>query len=107
MENISIKSLIDENESLKNRVHNLTLYLDAALEKCEKRWGISEADGEPIDACKACEKYDGRVEWCRVRGLEFDAVNENLPEMTEMYGNDSRKIGSDLYIDDKAENVRA
>lgn len=57
--------------------------------------------------CREGESLAEAVEWCRARGLEFDAVNENLPEMTEMYGNDSRKIGSDLYIDDKAENVRA
>jgi len=37
--------------------------------------------------------------------LEFDAVNANLPEMNALYGNDSRKIGADFYIDDKA--VRA
>lgn len=44
---------------------------------------------------------------CRIDVGSRFYVNENLPEMTEMYGNDSRKIGSDLYIDDKAENVRA
>lgn len=44
------------------------------------------------------------VEWCRQYGLEFDAVNENLPEMIKRYGNDSRKIHADVYIDDKAVN---
>lgn len=37
-------------------------------------------------------------------GLEFDAINENLPEMIEAYGSDSRKISADLYIDDRAIN---
>ena len=37
-------------------------------------------------------------------GLEFDAVNENLPEMIEWYGNDCRKVFADVYIDDKAAN---
>lgn len=47
------------------------------------------------------------VEWCRGRGLEFDAVNENLPEIIERYGTDSRKITADVYLDDKALAVGA
>lgn len=42
------------------------------------------------------------VEWCRKYHLEFDAVNENLPEVLERYGGDSRKIFADIYIDDKS-----
>lgn len=42
------------------------------------------------------------VEFCRERGLEFDAINCNLPE-SGLY-TDSRKIYADLYIDDKAIN---
>lgn len=44
------------------------------------------------------------VAWCKERGIEFDAVNENLPELIELYGNDCRKINADIYIDDKAVN---
>ena len=40
--------------------------------------------------------------WCRRNGLEFDAVNDNLPEVVEIYGTNSRKISCDYYIDDKA-----
>lgn len=46
----------------------------------------------------------GAVEFCRHRGLVFDAVNENLPDLIELYGNDSRKVSADVYIDDKAIN---
>ena len=42
------------------------------------------------------------VDFCSSNGLEFDAVNDNLPEITEKYGNNSRKISCDLYIDDRA-----
>ena len=42
------------------------------------------------------------VSWCREHQLEFDAINDNLPEVVEMYGNNSRKITCDYYIDDKA-----
>ena len=48
------------------------------------------------------EVLDEAVEWCRGHGLEFDAVNDNLPEVSELFGNNSRKIGADLFIDDKA-----
>ena len=40
------------------------------------------------------------VEWCMEYGLEFDAVNDNLPEQQEVYGNNPRKIYADVYIDD-------
>lgn len=52
--------------------------------------------------CREGEKLDKAVEWCKQFGLEFDAVNENLQEQNELYGNDSRKIGADEYWDDKA-----
>jgi len=52
--------------------------------------------------CREGDKLREAVEWCKAQGLEFDAVNANLPEMTAHYGNDSRKIGADIYIDDKA-----
>ena len=41
------------------------------------------------------------MEWCRKWELEFDAVNENLPEIIERYGSDGRKIYADVYIDDQ------
>lgn len=41
------------------------------------------------------------VEWCKAQGLTFDAVNENLPEIIEAFGGDSRKIFANEYIDDR------
>lgn len=54
--------------------------------------------------CREGERLQEAVEWCRRYGLEFDAVNSNIPEMIEWYGNDTRKIGYDVLIDDKAVN---
>lgn len=54
--------------------------------------------------CRYGERLQEAVEWCRQFGLEFDAVNENLPEMIEWLGNDTRKVCADVYIDDKAIN---
>ena len=52
--------------------------------------------------CRAGEALEKAVSWCRDHDLTFDAVNDNLPEIIEMYGNNSRKITCDYYIDDKA-----
>lgn len=56
--------------------------------------------------CRVDEMLTAAVEWCRAFGLEFDAVNENLPETIEYFGNDSRKIYADEYIDDKSPTVK-
>lgn len=42
------------------------------------------------------------VEACKSVGIEFDAINENLQWRIDLYGNDCRKIGADIYFDDKA-----
>lgn len=44
------------------------------------------------------------VEFCRGYGLTFDAVNDNLPEAVEYFGNNTRKVHADVYLDDKALN---
>ncbi len=52
--------------------------------------------------CRAGDALDNAVLWCREQELEFDAINDNLPEIVELYGNNSRKITCDYYIDDRA-----
>lgn len=54
--------------------------------------------------CRVGDRLNEAVEWCRQYGLEFDAVNKNLPEMIEWFGTGSRKIHADIFIDDKAVN---
>lgn len=48
------------------------------------------------------EKLEDAVRWCAARGIAFDAVNENLPEIVERFGGDTRKVFADEYLDDKA-----
>lgn len=55
--------------------------------------------------CRCGERLDEAVAWCRDRGLEFDAVNENLPERIAFYGSESRKISADEYWDDKGRGL--
>ena len=50
--------------------------------------------------CREGQMLDDAVAWCKQHGLEFDAVNANLPERIALYGTDPRKIGADYYCDD-------
>lgn len=52
--------------------------------------------------CRCGRMLERAVVWCEALGLEFDAVNENLAENVEKYGNDCRKVFADIYLDDKA-----
>jgi hypothetical protein len=45
--------------------------------------------------------------WCNRQGLNFDAVNSNIPERIETWGSDPRKIAADIYIDDRAMHPNA
>ncbi len=51
--------------------------------------------------CRTGEALEKAVSWCEKLGLAFDAVNENLPEVQEKWGGDTRKAYCDYYIDDK------
>lgn len=79
--------------------------------------GIGEANNRLIQCLKELQRSGDRIilwtcrqgqiledalYFCRARGLLFDAVNENLPEITRKYGSDSRKIYADIYIDDRS-----
>ena len=46
--------------------------------------------------CRTGHLLDEAVRYCGDLGLEFDAVNDNLPELIELYGNNSRKISADI-----------
>ena len=51
--------------------------------------------------CRAGKALSDAIDWCHDQGLSFDAINDNLPEIIELYGNNSRKITCDFYIDDR------
>lgn len=52
--------------------------------------------------CRCGELLEEAVAWCAGFQLYFDAVNENVGEILEKYGTDSRKIYADVYIDDRS-----
>lgn len=51
--------------------------------------------------CRTADLLDQAVHWCEQYDLTFDAINENLPQMIELYGGDTRKVFADEYLDDK------
>ncbi len=52
--------------------------------------------------CRAGAALDAAINFCAQHDLYFDAVNDNLPEIVEQYGSNSRKISCDYYIDDRS-----
>lgn len=42
------------------------------------------------------------IEFCKAQGMEFDAINENIPEVKAFTGRDTRKVYADIYLDDKS-----
>ena len=54
--------------------------------------------------CRIGERLEEAVAWSAARGITFDAVNDNLPDMIAPYGNNCRKVLVDGHIDDR--NVR-
>lgn len=48
------------------------------------------------------EKYlTEAIEFCSERGLEFDAINDNIQEVKDYFGNNPRKIFANYYLDDR------
>jgi hypothetical protein len=108
-------------EDRATRPHIIAVDFDGCL--CANAWpDIGEPNTEAIQRLIQHRKDGGKailwtcrenaalgraVRWCFEQGLEFDAINANLPEMNEKYGNDCRKIGADEYWDDKAVKVEA
>lgn len=41
------------------------------------------------------------IDWCRERGVEFYAINQDYPEETKETDGFSRKLKADLFIDDR------
>lgn len=96
--------------------HIIAVDFDGTL--CENAWpGIGQARAGVIDYVlgqqmtgakiilwtnRRGDKLEEAVKWCAARGIAFDAVNENLPEVIERFGGDTRKVFADEYLDDKA-----
>lgn len=105
-----------EIELAQKRAPIIAVDFDGTL--CENKWPeIGEAKWNTIQALIAAQAAGARlilwtnrigarlreaVEWCQARELEFDAINENLPETLAAFTTDCRKVYADIYLDDKA-----
>lgn len=53
--------------------------------------------------CRGGEPLIQAIAWCMSQGLVFDAINDNLPENIKQWGDNSRKVSADIYIDDRSQ----
>ena len=104
---------LKETNTMENNI--IAVDFDGTL--CENKYPeIGEPNMELIDflmncqlngdkvilwTCRNEEQTKAAVDWCSEKGLVFDAVNENLPEIITEFGGDTRKIFANVYIDDR------
>ncbi len=70
---------------------------------------LKRAKSEKLDGaglilwtCREGKALEEAVDACRNWGLEFNSINESLPEWLEEYKNNPRKVGASEYWDDRA-----
>lgn len=52
--------------------------------------------------CRTDDMLQDAVNFCKeTLGIEFDAVNDNLPEVIQYFGGSTRKVFANLYWDDR------
>ena len=51
--------------------------------------------------CRDGKQLDEAIDFCADQGLVFHAYNRNIPEVINMFQNDTRKVYANVYIDDK------
>ena len=67
-----------------------------------------KASGDKIIlwTCRYGKQLKQAIKWCKEQGIEFDAINDNIKEQKKLYHNNCRKVYADIYIDDKAINLK-
>lgn len=51
--------------------------------------------------CRTGKMLEDAYSFCVIHGLIPDAVNENIPEVKEYFGGDTRKVFANIYLDDR------
>lgn len=51
--------------------------------------------------CREGDLLKSAVKYCKNYGIAFDAINDNVQENKDRWGNNTRKVFADYYIDDK------
>lgn len=52
-------------------------------------------------SCRTDDMLSEAIAFCTNHGLVPDAVNENIKEVQEYFGGDTRKVFANIYIDDR------
>ncbi|PNP94776.1 hypothetical protein BMT55_00005 [Listeria newyorkensis] len=64
---------------------------------------IREAGGEIIIwTCREGLDKEACIDFMKNMSIPFDYINCNHPDLIKKFGNDCRKIGAEVYIDDKS-----
>lgn len=90
------------------------LFTDAFPDIGEPIWPVIEkakkeqqnGAGLILWTCREGDLLEKAVRACQSCGLEFDAINESLPDWIEEFENRPRKVGASEYWDDKSINTR-
>lgn len=76
---------------------NIISPIGKTISFCQER----KANGDILilNTCREGKFLDEAIKWCKEQGVEFNYVNQNVPERVAVYG-DCRKIYADVYLDD-------
>jgi hypothetical protein len=69
-------------------------------------WWVRQMQGKHDWILWTCREGDSlvlAVMWCQRHGLYPVCANKNPASQIKLFGNDSRKVGADRYVDDKAQ----
>ncbi len=93
----------DGTITAENDYHNFTM--DAPLKRgCVEVLQKLKNKGAKIIlyTCREGSDLEQAVEYCKLHNIPIDYVNENVPWLIEAWGNNSRKVYADYYVDDLA-----
>lgn len=64
---------------------------------------IRELGGQiVIWTCRTDEALENAIKFLADNGIEYDKFNESFDHNVNLYGNDTRKVYADIYIDDRS-----
>ena len=103
MKNPKIIAVDFDGTLATNKFPGIGFPINETIEKLK----IEQLSGSKVIlwTCRVDQQLSDALEWCHVKGINFDAVNENLPAVIEEFGTDTRKIFANEYWDDLAVRI--
>lgn len=108
-----IRDCIDEQPKIIAIDYDGTIALNSYPQAGDPNWPIIEkakaekAAGSKLIlwTCREGEELSIALMACDKWGLQFDAINDNLPEMKKAWGDNPRKVFANEYWDDRSVEV--